>query len=490
MKRRTFCASTIAVSAVAAIPFANASVSVLSREGKQLSLSRSDIKALKAGLRGQLLFPGQAGYDDARRVWNGAFDRRPAMIARCASASDVAQAVHFASQQDLLVAVRGGGHSLSGQSTCEGGLLIDLSPMKRVRIDSARRTAKVEPGVLLGEFDREAQAVGLATTAGTVSHTGAAGLTLGGGFGRICRKYGLACDNVLGMDIVPASGVLLQANARQNADLFWGLRGGGGNFGVVTSFEYQLHSIGPVVYGGVLVYPVKQARDVLKFMAGFTRDAPQELNTDMALTTGPDGSKVLIVDTCYSGPLERGEQVLKPLRQFRAPVVDGAKPTPYVELQSHLDPIFPVGRKYYTKSGFLRSLDPALIEEAVGRFESTPLRRVNITFPQHGGAVGNTKPRDTAFWHRDAQYSVLVDVNWDDAQDEEALVAWHRSTWKALESFTHGFYVNDISQEDPERKVLANYGGNYEQLVDLKTKHDPGNLFHRNANIKPRRATG
>lgn len=496
IKRRIFCGSALAAIAAAALPVSrlmaaattpiSSNIAAISGAGKQILLQRSDVEDLRAALRGSLLLPGDEGYDRARRIWNGAFDRHPALIARCAGAADVIQAVNFGRAHDLLVAVRGGGHSFSGQSVCEGGLMIDLSPTKGIRVDPFDKIAKVEPGVLLNEFDRETQAFGLATTAGTISHTGVAGLTLGGGFGRLCRKYGLACDNLRSVDIVAASGKLLRASERENPDLFWGVRGGGGNFGVVTSFEFQLHAVAPTLLGGSLIFPLAQARDVLDFFAGFASNAPDELNTDVLLTTLPDGQRVVLIDVCWCGSIESGERALKPLRQFGKSLEDTIAPTPYVRLQNSGDNDYPIGRRYYFKSGFVGHIDRALVDEMVARFESSPLSSLTVVFVHHGGAVRRVQRDATAFWHRDAGHTVILESSWDNPLDAEKNTEWVRSTWRVLEPFTDGFYVNELAPDETERRIRANYGDHYNRLAELKTKYDPGNLFRMNANIKPR----
>lgn len=497
MRRRTFCGAALAGAALGVFPLdrllatednavgrPTGDLPALSGTGKQITLQPSDIEELRGSLRGQLLLPGQDGYDGARKVWNGAFDRKPALIARCAGAADVAQAVTFAREHDLLVAVRGGGHSLSGQSVCDGGLMIDLSRLKGVRIDPVAMTARVEPGVLLGEFDREAQSFGLATPAGTVSHTGIAGLTLGGGFGRIARKYGLSCDNVRSVDLIAASGKLVQAGEKENGDLLWGLRGGGGNFGVVTSFEYRLHAVPTMMLGGLLVYPFEQARDVLDFFSGFAADASDDLYLDATLAFAPDGRKALLLEACYCGRFEDGERELKALREFRKPLQDTVQPTSYVQLQRSGDEIFPVGRRYYLKAGFLRRLDPALLDEAVERFRTAPAGAA-IAIVHHGGAISRVRPDASAFWHREAQHSILLIARWDDPALTRSNSDWVRSTWPAFETFTRGFYVNDLAHDDTAERVRANYGGNYERLLTLKRRYDPANLFRMNANVVP-----
>jgi len=489
MRRRTFCASTVAALAATALPlrraFAAADLPALGPDGAQLLLKPNAIDDLRAAMRGELLQAGQDGYDSARRIWNGAFDRHPALIARCAGAADVVHAVNFGRDHGMLIAVRGGGHSLSGQSVCEGGLMIDLAPMKSVHVDPLARTGRLEPGVLLGQFDREAQAFGLATTAGTVSHTGAAGLTLGGGFGRIGRKFGLACDNMYAAEIVTADGKFVRANEKENPDLLWGLRGGGGNFGVVTSFEYRLHHVNPIVYGGPLLYPFSDAKEVLGFFAGFIGQAPDELYCDAGIVPTPDGKRMLMFDVCYMGTPEAGDRALAPLRQFRKPMVDGVHPIPYVELQRSGDDSNRAGRCYYVKGGFITRITPALIDTVVEKLSGTAPPSTAILFAHSGGAISRVKPAATAFLHREANHSMVVMGFWDKAEDRDASMQWARSVWPAIEPMTSGFYVNEVANDDPERRIRANYGANYDRLVKLKNKYDPKNLFRLNANVKP-----
>jgi FAD/FMN-containing dehydrogenase len=490
MKRRDFCVTAVAAIAAATVPWrrarATADTPALGPGERQLILKANEIDELRAAMRGGVLLPGQEGYDAARRVWNGAFDRRPALIARCAGAADVIQAVNFGRSQGMLVAVRGGGHSLSGQSVCEGGLMIDLSPMKSVHVDPLAMTGRLEPGVLLGQFDREAQAFGLATTAGTVSHTGAAGLTLGGGFGRIGRKYGLACDNMYAAELVTADGKFVKANEKENPDLLWGLRGGGGNFGIVTSFQYRLHKFGPLIYGGPLVYPLDQAREVLNFFADFITTAPDELYSDATIAPGKDGRRVLVFDVCFSGSQEAGDRALEPLRKFRKPLVDGLRMQPYVEIQRSGDDNFPIGRGYYIKSGFVRRIERTAIDALLEQNERAPNLNSVAFFAHAGGAISRVKPDATAFLHREANFSLAIVAFWDKPEDRDAGMQWVRETWKVMEPMTEGFYVNELSGDDPERRIRANYGANYDRLVQLKDKYDRQNLFRMNANVKPK----
>ncbi len=491
MRRRTFCASALAAASFARLPFVYAApaaeIAVARNDGKRGALKSSEVSDLRRNLRGRLLLPQDPEYDRARRIWNGSFDRKPALIARCSDAADVIQAVTFARTHDLVLAVRGGGHSLSGQSVCEGGLMIDLARMSSVLVDPNERTARLGPGVLLGEFDREAQSFKLATTAGTVSHTGVAGLTLGGGFGRLARRYGLACDNLIAADVVTADGRLIHTSEQENPELLWGLRGGGGNFGVVTSLEYRLHAVGPMMYGGLIVFPMSKARALLRFFAEFAATAPDELNADAELATTPFGNMVGF-DITWSGPPDQAEAVLAPLRKFTRPVSDRLAAVSYVDLQRSIDTGAEPGRGYYERSGFVRRLTPELIEALIARIEAPHPSSAAFVMVHQGGAIARVKPDATAFWHRDAGHSVLVDVDWDDPHDQaesERNIGWAREAWKGIEPLTDGFYVNTMAADDPHQRVRATYGDNYPRLVALKDKYDPGNLFRRNANVVP-----
>ena len=492
MLRRTFVTVGTAAFALSSIGIrriawaSGSELPALGPDGKQISLGGADVDDFRAGLRGELLTRGQDGYDAARRVWNGAFDRKPALIARCAGTADVMRSLAFGRAHGLIVAVRGGGHSMSGQSVCEGGLMIDLSPMKSVHIDPVAKRGRIEAGVLLGQFDAEAQAFGLATTAGTVSHTGAAGLTLGGGFGRIGRRFGLACDNMCAAEIVTANGKLLRVSEQENADLLWGLRGGGGNFGVVTSFEYRMHKVDSIMLGGPLIYPLAQARAAFSHFADFVQTAPDVLYADAILTTGPGGQRIFALDLCYSGPLAQGERVLAPLRSFGKPIMDGVRPTPYVKLQQSADEVNRHGRFSYSKSGFLRRIEPNMVSTCIEHVsESTVPAGATVIFAHHGGAISRVKPAASAFFHREAQHSVLVLGIADKAEDAPAATQWARNLWKAAEPMTNGFYVNEVNGDDPEKRIRGSYGANYPRLVALKTKYDPTNLLRMNANIKP-----
>jgi FAD/FMN-containing dehydrogenase len=501
MKRRQFIQSALATIPAAAIPasawscgklFESAAavsadlpdIEALTSCNKQFYLRGADVKAFAGRLRGELLMRDSAGYDAARRVWNGAFDRHPALIARCSGAADVMEAVKFAAERELLVSVRGGGHSLSGQSVCEKGLMIDLAEMNGARVDPARRIATIEGGALLGALDREALTHRLATTAGTVSHTGVGGLTLGGGFGRLARRFGLACDNVRAIDVVTADGRLLTASKEQNKDLFWGLRGGGGNFGVATSFEFQLHPVDPVMLGGDLVYSFEDAPKVLDFYFGFAANAPDELNIDVSVVRLPNDNRFMVLNVCYSGPIAAGEKAIAPLRQIRKPIRDEVAPTPYVKLQASNDVATAHGHKFYIKAGFLQKTTAALIDDIFATITNANLPVINaVTLPQGGGAIARVKPGGTAFAQRAAPHNMFVMSRWDDAAQSEAAGNWTRGAWTKLEPHTHGFYVNEFN--DDSARMRDTYGPNYDRMVALKTKYDANNLFRMNANIAP-----
>ena len=439
----------------------------------------------KAGLRGQLLSPGDDGYDRARKLWNGMFDRRPALIARCAGAADVIRAVSFARDNRLAVAVRGGGHSFPGHSVCDGGLVIDLSAMKAIRVDLRKRTARAQAGVKWIELDHETQAFGLATTGGTDADTGIAGLTLGGGLGWLSSKYGLTVDNLVSADVVTADGRLLTASATENQDLFWGLRGGSGNFGVVTSFEYQLHAVGPTILGGMVAYPLGRAKEVLNFYRQFAKAAPDDLTTYAAFVTPPGGETVAALFCCYCGPLGKGEEVIRPLRSLGSPVQDLLGPMPYVAQQRLFDGAFPAGSYYYAKAGSLADLTDEAIEVFAEYAATKPSPLSGVLVQTVCGAASRVASAATAFPHRRLPYAPVIISQWLDAATSEKNVGWARDFGKALHPLAGGgVYVNDLSYDDADR-VRTAYGANYERLAALKKAYDPDNLFRLNPNITP-----
>ncbi len=446
------------------------------------------IEKFGASLRGELLRPGDDGYDGARKIYNAMIDRRPALIARCAGVSDVIRSVNFARESGLLLSVRGGGHNVSGNAVCDGGLMIDLSPMKGIHVDPEARVARAEPGVLWSEFDHETQAFGLATTGGVIATTGVAGLTLGGGIGWLMGSHGLACDNLLSVDVVTADGRLVTASDSQNPDLFWGLRGGGGNFGIATSFEFRLHPVGQVL-GGLLIHPLDGAVELIRFYDEFTRTAPDELGSVALFVTSPEGERVVAIAVCYNGPVEDGERVLKPLRDYGTPLADMIGPMPYTQVQSMLDEGFPPGQQNYWKSNFLGDLDDQAIELIVEHVRRCPSPGSAIAIEQFGGAVCQIGKDDTAFNHRDARYNLLIVGIWPDPSAGEENVKWVRDLWDAMAPYSSGgVYVNYLGQESDEGsgRIEAAYGPEkYARLVALKNKFDPTNLFRLNQNIRP-----
>jgi len=448
-------------------------------------LSESGIQTLKESLRGQLLRPGDPGYDAARVLPNAMIDRRPALIARCAGAADVIACVRFARDHDVVVTVRGGGHSVAGKSICDDGLMIDLSLMKGLRVDPARRIARAETGLKLGEFDRETQAFGLATTLGVVPTVGIAGLTLGGGWGNLHAKYGLAIDNVIGADVVTADGRLLTANASENQDLYWGVRGGGGNFGIVTSLEYTLHQVGPVL-GGAVFYPAAKAKEVLKFWREFAAESPDELVTQGGSLTLPDGVPVFGVAGCYCGPLSEGERVLAPLRRFGAPIADAFGGITYLQMQGMFESFFPPGRLVYTKSNFIRRMDDATIDALVPWVGKSPSRYTFAPFIEHWhGAATRVPVTETAFPHRQHSWNLLAWSMWESPSDSERNIRWNRECCEALRPFLVPSAYSNYVTDEGEAVVREAYGPNYDRLVALKNKYDPTNFFHMNHNIKP-----
>jgi FAD/FMN-containing dehydrogenase len=490
MKRRAFCAASLAAVASTGFSFrARAAIPdelpILSRTGKQLLLTRAEVEELKASLRGSLLLHSDAGYEEARRIWNGAFNRHPAAIVSCANPADVVHAVQFASSHDLLVAVRGGGHSLPGHSVCDGGLMIDLAPMQAVRIDPKARVVRVDPGVWLGTMDREAQKLGLIVPAGTVSHTGVAGLTLGGGFGRLSRKLGLTIDSLIGADVITADGKVLRASSDENADLFWALRGGGGNFGVVTAFEFRMHPIAPEIVGGDIIYPIEQARAALDAVFEFSTRATDELWLDPVLECDAQGERHLLVNLCHCGDTASAERDVAALRKIGKPIRDNVGARSFVRLQSEHDDDSPRGRGYYMNGGQVQSIAPALLAHAVECIQRPGAELGKISITQQGGAVRRVPAEATAFANRSASHTVVLRGAWDDPAHAPARTAWQKETWKGIAPFTEGVYAN-LNLVDADPRTVNAYGPNLARLRDLKTRFDPKNLFHLNPNIKPR----
>jgi FAD/FMN-containing dehydrogenase len=446
--------------------------------------------------RGEQLLPTSPGYDAARRIWNGAVDRHPACIARCKGVADVVGAVRFAREHDLLIAVRSGGHGVAGHAVCDGGLVIDLSPMKDIRVDPRARTARAQPGVLWGELDRETQLHGLATVGGIVTHTGIAGLTLGGGIGWLMRKYGATVDNVVSVDLVTADGELVTASETVNPELFWGVRGGGGNFGIVTSFEYRLHAVGPTVLAGPIFHPLEDAREVLRFYRDFAGAAPDELTTIFNLRLAPPlpflpqdvhGKPIVMVGACYAGAVEEGIDVVRPLKEFGSPIVDLLEPKPYLALQSMFDASVPHGWHYYWKSVELPPLTDAAIDTLIEHASVLTSPKSYCIVFQLGGTLSRVGPEQTAYSQRDAAHNVNINAVWtEDDPEPERHIAWARHFYEAMQPHANGrVYLNFLGDEGQDR-IRAAYGErNYERLARLKRVHDPANFFRHNQNIQP-----
>jgi FAD/FMN-containing dehydrogenase len=468
---------------------AMSALKIVSTSGQDKSLDQSVFGQLQSRLRGQLILPDHEAYEQVRPLWNAMANKRPAAIAQCAGTADVINCIKFAREYDFLTAIRGGGHNAAGNASCDGGFVIDLSKMKGIRVDPSAKTVRAEAGLTWGEFDRETQCFALATTGGAVPTTGIAGLTLGGGFGYLTRRFGLACDNLLSADVITADGEFHVANSDENKDLFWGLRGGGGNFGVVTSFEYQLHSLGPTILAGLILHPISNAFEGAKFYREFTMNSPEELSTNFVLLTSPDGNAIFAFAVCYSGDLQRGENVIRPLRQFGSSLMDMVQPMPYVAYQAMGGELFPYGRFNYWKSGFIREFSDAAIESMISQFKQVP-SPFNAIFIEHiGGAMRRANKNDTAFGDRDADYSLLITGGWVDASQNEQNIHWARGTFNAMRPFLRdSVYVNylDVGEED---RIKSAYGDRYEKLVALKNKYDPTNFFRLNQNIKPRSAS-
>jgi FAD/FMN-containing dehydrogenase len=448
------------------------------------SVGETKLQELQSAVRGRLIRPGDPDYDSARRIYNAAIEKTPALIVRCSGVSDVMRAVEFSRAHNLLLAVRGGGHNVAGNALCDGGVVIDLCAMKGVRVDPARRTARAQGGVTWGELDHETQAFGLATTGGVVTTTGIAGLTLGGGLGYLMRKHGLACDNLLSADLVTADGRFLTAGRDQNEDLFWGLRGGGGNFGIATSFEYRLHPVGSVLAGAVM-FPIANARDVLRLYRECTSRAPDELTAYAGFLTSPDGVQLVATIACWSGAIEAGEEAVRPFRELGHQVADTIAPIPYRGIQTLFDPAYPSGLHNYWVSNFLRELSDEAIETIIGYCETVPSALSAVAIEHLGGAVARVGKTETAFHHRDSPYNLIITSLWRDAGDSEKNIRWTRELHEAMRPFgPDAVYVNYLGDEG-EGRVKAAYGPNYERLVELKNKYDPANVFRLNQNIRP-----
>jgi FAD/FMN-containing dehydrogenase len=463
-------------------------------DGDESSLPRAALEPLRAGVRGGVLTEDEPGYDDARRIWNAMVDHRPAVIARCLSSRDVHNAVGFAREHRMLLSVRGGGHHIAGNAVADGGLTIDLSPMRAVHVDLDRRTVRVGGGALLGDVDHETQAFGLATPLGINSTTGLGGLCLGGGFGWLTRKYGMTIDNLVSADIVTADGALHVVSSSNDPDLFWAIRGGGGNFGVVTSFELQLHPVGPLVHSGLVVYPSAQARDVLRAWRDFTESAPDDLTVWAVLRKAPPlpflppevhGTDVVVLAAVYAGDVEEGARAMAPLLKLGQPIASMLIPHPYEAFQQAFDPLLAPGARNYWKSSDFAGLDDDALDVFIDAARALPGPECEVFVAHLGGAMGRV-PRDaTAYAGRDARYVMNVHGRWRDASDDETVRTWARRVFDQAAPFaTGGGYVNFLTADESAR-VASAYGANYERLRELKQRFDSSNLFRMNLNIPP-----
>jgi FAD/FMN-containing dehydrogenase len=472
------------------------SVPARTTEGVVIELERKTIGDFGGRLRGTLLLSGDPGYDDARSIWNAMIDRKPALIARCLGTADVVACVNFAREQGLAISIKGGGHNISGLAVCDGGLMVDLSLMRGVFVDSNARTAHAQAGCLLGDVDRETQLHGLAANLGFVSNTGIAGLTLGGGFGYLTRRFGWTCDTVISMDVVSADGSIVRASERENPDLFWGLRGGGGNFGILTSIEYKLHPIGPEIIGGAIAWRGEDAPRVLEMYRTLTKQAPPEFTCVAVLRPAPPapwlpkevhGKLIVALFVCYSGPTEEGEKRVGPIKAFGSPVGDVIRRLPYVSQQSLLDATQPKGRRYYWKSEYLPRYEPEMLAKVIehaGRIVSP--HSAIVLFPLDGAL--NLLPDDySPMGNRDTASVLNITASWESIEDDQANMEWARTTWQDMRHFsTGGTYINFLTEEEDDERVQDAYRKTYDRLVEVKTKWDPKNLFRRNKNIAPR----
>ncbi len=495
MKRRDFCQSTLTLAAAgaffpnrqlfAAMTEVGGDLDAITLAGKEQILTRAAVQELSAALDGPLLLPGNAAYEQARLVRNAGIDKHPALIVQASGEADVSNAIQFARDNQLVIAVKCGGHSSAGLSTCDGGMMIDLSGMRYVRVSPEQQVAFVSGGSLLGAMDHEAMAHGLVTVAGTVSHTGVGGLATGGGFGRLARRYGLTLDNIRSLDVVSADGRVRHTSAHENPDLFWAVRGGGGNFGVVTSFEFQLHPMNRQVMAGDLVYPIERARDLLEFYAEFSLNAPDELQTDLVFGYPPGGKPgYVVLALCYSGDPANADKVMAPVEKLGPPMAGKIGPADYVALQRSGDSTLPRVTASYLKGGFVSAITPELIDTLINGMGPDPERSTQIIFQQAGGAIKRIPSDATAFAHRYAEYNMIATMAWQPDAAPQAHIRAIRDYWGSLAPFTHGFYVNEADAENAAFHN-RNYQGNYPRLLEIKRRYDPDNNFRLNANIRP-----
>jgi len=492
MKRRDFLTTALTLTAATTFPehrvLGAEPLPAVGNKGEKVSLSETAVRDFQKNIRGSVVLPSSPDYETARRIWNGAFDKRPSMVVRAADVNDVISAVQFARTNNILVAVRGGGHSYSGQSTTDGGMVIDTGAMQAVEVDPGSKRARVQGGALLGNLDKAAAPHKLAVTAGFVSHTGVGGLALGGGHGRLQRKFGLTLDNNMGVDIVTAEGKLLRATATENPDLYWAVRGGGGNFGIVTNFEFQLHDMDPEITTFAYTFPIENAVDAINFFWEYNETAPDELSGSVGLRRGPDGVATVSIGGTFIGTPAQAEGLLAPVAKFGKPINARIGKANYVFLQGAADRAYPHGRHYYSRAGMFNKVGPDLSKAMVDFFVKNPRNGASISAAAFGGAAGRVPENATAYAHRDALYQIGCSADWDDPVVGKEWLAYCRAAWAAISPLSGaGFYVNTASDEG-DAEIRKNYRGNYDRLVQVKTKYDPTNFFHLNGNIKPKQA--
>ncbi|HEX3131489.1 MAG TPA: FAD-binding oxidoreductase [Thermoanaerobaculia bacterium] len=465
------------------------------REGHEIDLKEDALAGLRMRLKGPVFAPGEAGHEESRTIWNGMIDRKPALVARCLGVADVIACVQFARENDLLVCMKGGGHNIAGLAIADGALMLDMSLMRGVWVEPEKRIAHAQAGCLLGDVDRETQVHGLAAVLGFVSATGIAGLTLGGGFGYLTRRWGWTSDNVAGMDVVTADGKLVRASSEENADLFWGLRGGGGNFGVVTGIDYELHPVGPEIVGGLVAWPASEAPRVLELYRTLSEEAPPELTLVTIMRPAPPapwlpkdmhGKPIVAMLACYSGRPEDGEALVAPIKSFGNPIGDVLVRRPYAQMQTLLDATQPKGRRYYWKSEYLPRIEPALCEKAVEHAAKIRSPHSAVILFQIGGALNGLGDEHSSVGNRDARYVLNIAGSWEKVDDDEANIEWARAAWRDMKSFsTGGTYINFLTEEEGFERTEAALGTGLRRLAEVKAKWDPQNMFRTNRNIKP-----
>jgi len=471
-------------------------IEAITLDKEKVTLKKEKLEDLNTRIRGDLITSQSRTYEGARSVWNGLIDKRPALIVQCRNTSDVVSSVNFAHENNLLISVRSGGHNVAGNAVCDKGLVIDLSSMKGIYVDPDERTARVQPGADWGDLDRETQLHGLVTPGGQVSMTGVAGLTLGGGMGYLRRKWGLSCDNLLSVEVVTADGRVITASENENEDLFWAIRGGGGNFGIVTSFEFRLYPLGPEIYGALTIYPFEDASSVLRKWRDFALNAPEEVTCDAYIWGMPPlpdvpaemhWAPVVIIAGMYAGPVDKGEQLFQPVSEMGTPIEDMSGPQPYVEMQSDLDPLFADGQLYYWKSLFADTMSDEVIDKIVEHAAEKPSKQCLFALRILGGAMRRVPEEATAYGNRDAMFNISIDNTWQNPEKNDEMIAWTRKVWGNLHDQTSGgVYINFAGfGEEKETLTQAAYGRNYERLQQVKAAYDPENFFCTNQNITP-----